>query len=155
MQPTATSSEPTTIRDNALYLYVPTAAWPSVVEYYSVALNQEPKPAGPPEAVLQLPNGGELHIIATDDSQLLTQRTDDLFLNLPDVNMVENAYRIAIGLGAEPKIPLQTIDIYPVPDSETGQTSHVNLTLASVTFPNEAAAQGTDTTLGVIHNPNW
>ncbi|TGE08495.1 hypothetical protein EU556_12370 [Hymenobacter fodinae] len=138
-----------------LYLYVPTATWPNVVEYFSVALNREPNPAGPHEAVLQLPDGGELHIIATDDSQLLTQRTDDLFLNLPDVNMVENAYRIALSLGAKPKIQLQTIDIYPVTDAEGSQSAHVNLTLGSVTFPSKDAAQGTDTTLGVIHNPNW
>lgn len=154
MQPTTSSPETTTSQTNGIYLYVPTDAWPSVVQYYSIALNQEPDPAGPPEAVLRLADGGELHIIATTDSQQLSQRTDGLFINLPDADMVENAYQTALNLGAQPKIPLQTIDIYPVSTSSGSQHGHVYLTLASVTFPSKTALAA-DVSLGVTHNPNW
>ncbi|UOQ82462.1 hypothetical protein [Hymenobacter sp. 5414T-23] len=68
---------------STLTLYVPTDTWPSVVEYYSVALGQEPNPAGPPEAVLLLPDGGELHIIATNDSQQLTPERSRCFSTSP------------------------------------------------------------------------
>jgi hypothetical protein len=74
-------------------LPVPASEWQAYVDAFTESLGQKPEPAGPPIAVFQLPDGGELRVIQLDtELEILPEQL--LFVGVDRPNMVDLIYRL-------------------------------------------------------------
>lgn len=127
--------------------------WKQGVDFYRKITGEAPDPAGPPTAVLKLKKGGEIHITQTNDKELLSEQTNNRIYFYPVGNPkdVGNAMDIAKGLGAEVIIRSIEMDVFPAKNPPVRR----QLTMGIARFKAGPQFTSDDTTVGVVHNPNW
>ncbi|SET07608.1 hypothetical protein [Hymenobacter actinosclerus] len=133
-------------------IFFSSATWKQGVEYYTKLTGLTPNPAGPPTAIFKSKEY-EIWVTQTDDSSMLAKQSAGKvpFIALPTDQAVAGAIKLAQNLGAKEVIPAIMLDVYPVMRLPLRRV----LTLGMVRFMVGAQLTAEDTTVGVIHNPNW
>ncbi|WP_019949647.1 hypothetical protein [Hymenobacter aerophilus] len=137
-----------------LAIYASPATWLKVVAFYKHLLAPSPKQAGPAVAIFQMEHDSELHIILTDDQATLAKQASQTTWHLPvaEAYQVEKAMQYAQDMGIEIVLGTTAVWAFPIP-TEFG--SQAVITLGTVRFKTHQQLSSEDTTVGVIHNPNW
>ncbi|NVO86559.1 hypothetical protein [Hymenobacter terrestris] len=136
-------------------IYFSPATWKQGVEFYQQMTGGEaPSPAGPPTAVFKSKLGYEIRVTQTNDVNILAKQAanDIFFLPLIDANWVVQGIHIAQQSGAQVALPPINVVVYPI---LTRLPIRRYITMGIVRFGQGLQATPNDTTLGLIHNPNW
>lgn len=133
-------------------IFFSSATWKQGVELYKGITGFSPSLAGPPTAVFKAKTY-EIWVTQTDDKATLANQSagEVPFIAVPTAPDVASVIKLAQTLGAEVVIPPITLDVYPVMRMPLRRL----LTLGMVRFRTSAQLTSDDTTVGVIHNPNW
>ncbi|MBT2556665.1 hypothetical protein J7E24_02635 [Hymenobacter sp. ISL-91] len=135
-------------------VYTSPATWMQVVSFYNHILPASFKQAGPPIAIFQLAVGVELYIIKTDDPKLLTTQATRTIWHLPlaKPDLVTAAVSYATSQGAKLVLPPTLVWALPLSAQDGYQAM---ITMSIIRFQTHQQLTSDDTTVGVIHNPNW
>ncbi|NVO30416.1 hypothetical protein [Hymenobacter lapidiphilus] len=143
-----------TIDSGHLEIYASSATWLKIVDFYKSLLAPSSKQAGPAVAIFQMAGGNELYIILTNDQALLAKQAGHIPWHLPldNAGQVAQAMQRARSLGADVVLDTTYAWAFPIPVHLGGQAI---ITLGTVRFQTHPQLSSDDTTLGLIHNPNW